>query len=112
MLVLYLAEAVSTIVAMRHFQLIKIWDKKGKIQEKRERSGKKGKKLGGKGENLHKHRHRYATGCTYDHSRHLLVPRPGVRDRDQRLCHGADGGWAGRGPEADSRAGYQGNGGN
>ena len=48
MLVLYLAEAVSTIVAMRHFQLIKIWDKKGKIQEKRERSGKKGEKFRGK----------------------------------------------------------------
>ena len=46
--VLYQAEAVSTIVAMRHFQLIKIWDKKGKIQEKRERSGKKGEKFRGK----------------------------------------------------------------
>ena len=48
MLVLHLEEAVSTIVAMRHFQLIKIWDKKGKIQEKRERSGKKGEKFRGK----------------------------------------------------------------
>ena len=75
MLVLYLAEAVSTIVAMRHFQLIKIWDKKGKIQEKRERSGKKGKKLGGKGENLHKHRHRYTTGCEHFAGRGSAVVR-------------------------------------
>ena len=38
--VLYQAEDLSTLVVMRHFQIIEIWDKKGKM----ERSGKKGEK--------------------------------------------------------------------